>query len=186
MNVYDFDGTIYDGDSTIDFYFFCLKHNPRILCKLPKQLKGLALYLTGRIGKTSFKEHFYSFLEKTLDINVLLDSFWKLNQKKIKRWYLLQHNEDDVIISASPEFLLKPICASLNVKHLIASTVEPHTGKYSGVNCEGEAKVRCFKEKFSNAEIDVFYSDSIKDKPLARLAKKSYLVKGEKIYEWNL
>ena len=25
MNVYDFDKTIYNGDSTLDFYFFCLK-----------------------------------------------------------------------------------------------------------------------------------------------------------------
>ena len=26
MNVYDFDGTIYNGDSTIDFYLYCIKH----------------------------------------------------------------------------------------------------------------------------------------------------------------
>lgn len=26
MNVYDFDKTIYDGDSTIDFYFYCSKN----------------------------------------------------------------------------------------------------------------------------------------------------------------
>ena len=27
MNVYDFDKTIYDGDSTLDFYLFSLKKN---------------------------------------------------------------------------------------------------------------------------------------------------------------
>lgn len=31
MNVYDFDKTIYAGDSTIDFYLFCLKRQPAIL-----------------------------------------------------------------------------------------------------------------------------------------------------------
>lgn len=25
MNVYDFDETIYDGDSTVDFYKYCLR-----------------------------------------------------------------------------------------------------------------------------------------------------------------
>ena len=28
MNVYDFDGTIYDGDSTFDFYKYCMKKHP--------------------------------------------------------------------------------------------------------------------------------------------------------------
>ena len=27
LNVFDFDNTIYDGDSSIDFYIFCLKRN---------------------------------------------------------------------------------------------------------------------------------------------------------------
>ena len=35
MNVYDFDGTIYDGDSTLDFWYFCLKKHPQILLYLP-------------------------------------------------------------------------------------------------------------------------------------------------------
>ena len=31
MNVYDFDKTIYKGDSTLDFYFFCLRKKPIII-----------------------------------------------------------------------------------------------------------------------------------------------------------
>ena len=37
MNVFDFDGTIYSGDSTIDFYFFALKRNVKLLLFLPRQ-----------------------------------------------------------------------------------------------------------------------------------------------------
>ena len=37
MNVYDFDGTIYDGDSTVDFFLHALKRNPSVLLHLPKQ-----------------------------------------------------------------------------------------------------------------------------------------------------
>ena len=36
INVYDFDKTIYDGDSTIDFWIFCLKRNKTILLNIPK------------------------------------------------------------------------------------------------------------------------------------------------------
>lgn len=35
MNVYDFDKTIYDGDSTADFYMFSLKRHKMILTLLP-------------------------------------------------------------------------------------------------------------------------------------------------------
>lgn len=35
MNVYDFDKTIYYGDSTADFYLFCLKRHKKILTLAP-------------------------------------------------------------------------------------------------------------------------------------------------------
>ena len=31
IDVYDFDGTIYDGDSTVDFTRFCLRRHPGVL-----------------------------------------------------------------------------------------------------------------------------------------------------------
>ena len=34
MNVFDFDGTIYNGDSSKDFFFYCLKHYPKIRKKI--------------------------------------------------------------------------------------------------------------------------------------------------------
>lgn len=30
-NIYDFDKTIYDGDSTVDFFLFCLKREPILI-----------------------------------------------------------------------------------------------------------------------------------------------------------
>ena len=35
IDVYDFDGTIYDGDSTFDFVLFCLRRHPVIVLSLP-------------------------------------------------------------------------------------------------------------------------------------------------------
>ena len=36
IDVYDFDGTIYDGDSTVDFVFFCLRRHPGVIAGLPQ------------------------------------------------------------------------------------------------------------------------------------------------------
>ena len=104
MNVYDFDGTIYNGDSSIDIYFFLLKRYPKLIIYLPKQIFGIIRYKLRLCSKEEMKERYFSFLQGVqTDENYLAD-FWKQNQKKVKKWYLSQKRKDDVIISASPEF----------------------------------------------------------------------------------
>ncbi len=61
MNVYDFDGTIYRGDSTIDFYFYALKKQPALVKFLPLQLSGIIFHLCGKIDRTQMKERFFRF-----------------------------------------------------------------------------------------------------------------------------
>ena len=57
MNVYDFDGTIYDGDSTVDFFLFVLKKKPSLLLNVPRQAFGFVLYGLKQIEKTQLKEY---------------------------------------------------------------------------------------------------------------------------------
>ena len=186
MNVYDFDKTIYENDSTADFYFFELKRNRSLFLLLPSLAWAALLWGLGVIKKTEFKECFYRFLTKIDDIDSELEAFWDANQHKIKRFYLEQQKADDVIISASPEFLLMPICTRLGIKYLYASRVDKKSGKYDGENCWGEEKPKRFYEAFGkDAVIDEFYSDSYSDTPLAEIAKKSYIVDGEKLCEWG-
>lgn len=185
MNVYDFDKTIYPTDSTTQFYFYCIRKRPIILKKLPRQFAGFFKYFIKKIDKTQMKENFYCFLQDIKDIDVLCKSFWERNEKNINKWYLEKQKKDDVIISASPEFLLEPICKRLKIKYLYASRVDKKTGKYTGINCHGEEKVRRYKEAFDSFPIDEFYSDSYSDTPLALLAKKSFLVKGDKLSDWD-
>lgn len=184
MNVYDFDGTIYDGDSTIDFYLYCISKNPKVLKSMIKQIKGFLLYFFKRIDKTEMKQYFYSFLEQLDNVDVLLESFWDKNISKIKPWYMNQKKVDDVIISASPKFLLEVVCKKLEIKNLIASKVDKENGKCLEKNCRGEEKVKLFKKMFENAEIDKFYSDSKSDLPLAKYSKEPYLVNKNKITKW--
>jgi len=184
MNVYDFDKTIYYNDSTSDFYVFCLKRHPSILKHFPKTMFYYIKYLLRINTKTQFKEVMYEFLHE-VNIEKDLPEFWDVHKKKIKPFYLNQMQQDDVIISASPEFLLEPVCKEIGINYLMASRVDPKTGKYTGVNCHGKEKVRRFREVFGNAQIDEFYSDAYCDTPLAEIAKSSFMVKGDKVSDWK-
>ena len=184
MNVFDFDETIYEGDSTRDFVFWCLKRHPKTLLSVPKTGIAAFGYYVCHIGtKTQFKERMYGFL-KGVDTESEVEQFWSEKLSGVKAFYLQIHNDDDVIISASPEFLLKPLEKKLGIT-VITSKVDPHTGKYTGVNCYYDEKVRRFYEHYPNGEIDDFYSDSYSDEPLARLAKRAFIVEGEKLIEWD-
>ena len=180
MNVYDFDDTIYDGDSAVDFYLFCLKRHPLIIRKIPKQFLGLVKYKLKKLTKEELKEHFYSYFLCLKNIDDDVNLFWNKNEIKIKKWYLNQKRRDDLIISASPEFFLKPICRKLNI-NLVASVVNKKNGKYISLNCYGEEKVKRLKNIFPNKIINSFYTDSKSDYPLVNISKKSYLVKKNKI-----
>lgn len=184
MNVYDFDGTIYDGDSTVDFFLFALKRNPSLICYVPRQIWGFLLYGLKQISKTELKEYFFNFLSG-IHAEKLTEDFWDQNRHKIYKWYLDQQQPDDIIISASPEFLLQPICSRLGICHLIASEVDPETGMFTGENCRGQEKVQRLESEYNVNHIDTFYSDSLSDWPLAEIADKAFWVDKGIVREWK-
>ena len=184
INVYDFDKTIYDGDSTIDFWIFCLKRNKTILLNIPKIVLTYILSIIGFRSKTEFKQVFFSFLKKIPDPDSEVILFWKENSYKLKKWYLDIKSKDDLIISASPDFLLRPICNELGVR-LIASKVNINNGIFEDENCRGEEKVRRFKFEYNGISVNKFYSDSVSDRPFAELSKEAYLVRGDNIMPWK-
>ncbi|MBR5773404.1 MAG: HAD-IB family phosphatase [Clostridia bacterium] len=184
MNVYDFDGTIYHGDSTKDFFRYSLKKHPLLVRYMPRQLWGFFLYAIKRIDKTAMKEMFYCFL-KGIDGEKLVEEFWDSHEKNIYPFYKQQQRADDIFISASPEFLLEPICKRLSINHLMASRVDIKTGAHSGKNCRGEEKVKRLFEKYGEVHIEKFYSDSLADLPLAKLAEQAFMItKDGQITPW--
>lgn len=185
MQVFDFDKTIYSGDSTVDFIFWCFFHRPKTLLYIPLITYAAVRFYTFHIGtKTEFKERMYRFL-KAVNGEEDVRRFWEKRISKIKKLYHDIHRDGDVIISASPEFLLKPLEEKLHFT-VIASKVDIRTGKYDGENCYHAEKVRRFRELYPNAEIEEFYSDSYSDEPLAHLAQKAYIVKGDSLKDWDL
>lgn len=181
INVYDFDGTIFEGDCSVQFYLFCLRHRPFIATCILKQLKGTISYFFGYGTKLAWKESFFSFLNKVDDIDDLVEMFWSSNEHKIASWYLKQKKETDLIISASPEFILIPICQQLGIQKPIASKVDKRTGKFFSANCYGIEKVKRLQQEYSDTVIDNFYTDSRSDFPMLQLTSHFFMVKAGKI-----
>ena len=67
---------------------------------------------------------------------------------------------------------------------LIATPMDPYSGKIRGRNCHDKEKVRRFRETFPEAHIDRFYSDSLSDAPMAALADEAFLVRKGKCVPW--
>jgi len=119
------------------------------------------------------------------NIDEQIKKFWDTHIDKIAPWYLKQKRDDDLVITASPEFLIEEACKRLQICKPIGSNVDKHTGKYSGENCKGEEKAIRFRQEYADKEIDAFYSDSYGDKPLAKMARESFLVKGNHVVKWK-
>lgn len=185
MNIYDFDKTIYDGDSTADFIKFCVKNYKKTLLTFIPTAWAFFLYAIGIYTKTQFKERMYRFLRYVPDIDSALCEFWSSHEKNILDYYKAQKKEDDIIISASPEFLLKPICERLGVTRLIASKVDKKTGIYTGENCWGGEKTKRLLTEYGIERCDNFYSDSFSDTPLAEIAENAYIVRRNKLTPWR-
>ena len=185
VNLYDFDKTIYDGDSSVNFYKYCLKKNPLIFTYLIKFTIYYSLYKLNLNTKEKAKENLFKFVTKFNNIDNIVEDFWNININKIKDFYKDKDHSNDIIISASPEFLLKPICNKLQVKDLIASPINKNTGLYHGKNCHGEEKVRRLKDKYNNIEVLEAYSDNLSDIPMLSLANTSYLVKKKRIIKYK-
>lgn len=181
VNLYDFDNTIYKGDSSTDFFFFCLSKYPKNIILVPSIIFAAIKYKLKIISKTDMKEKIFSFLKNVDNIDSLVNKFWNTHDIYIKDFYLNKNHSKDIIISASPEFLLKPITDKLKVMNLIGSKVDKYNGKFLRENCHGKEKVNRLNEIYDDLDVLEAYSDSLSDIPILKMAKKSYIVHGEKI-----
>ena len=183
---YDFAKTIYRGDSTTDFFFFMLKKRPYLLFLAPYFLCVFALYGLRVLSKKRLKECLFFYIPRQKNIDHLVDLFWQSHANKIKDWFCVQREPDDVIVSASLEFILLPILSTLGLKNCIATKFDVFTGKILGENCFGKEKVSRFKDRFGDIKLDAFYSDSTSDLPMMKISNKAYLVSGDRISEMEM
>lgn len=186
MTGYDFDKTIYKGDSSTDFFFYVVLRRPYLLLFSLWFLIVWAFYWLNCLSKKRTKELLFFFVPWISNLDRVVDKFWVKNANKIKDWYCNQKKDDDIIISASLSFIIKPVMDMLNIKNWIATNYSVKTGKIFGKNCYGEEKLVEFKRFYPKTNLDAYYSDSISDYPIMKFAKKAFLVDGDKITEIDL
>ncbi len=179
LRIYDFDQTIYDGNSTKDFFLFYLKRHPLSWIHLPRQFFTLLMESIGLVEEHTFIKNVFYILKGAKNLDKDINDFWYINSSKIKAFYLEQKSPNDIIISASPEFLLLPMCKKLGVR-LIATRFDTRKLKCVGKYCYGQEKLQRLKQ-IGIKECDEFYTDSMLDSPLIRISKRGYKVEKEKI-----
>lgn len=184
VNVYDFDNTIYDGETLVDFILYYIKADKNIWKYVPKLIiiaikDALHLFTVEQAieAYASFLEGYYVNLGDTTQ-NVI--KFWDKNEKKIKPWYAKVQKESDIIVSGSTDFILDEIMKRMGIKHYIGSSIDKETGKFIRL-CFLENKVKAFYEIYPDKHIENFYTDSMNDKAMMDIADNVYLVKKNKI-----
>ena len=198
MNVYDFDGTIYTGDSMCHFVRWLWRKYPRTLLNLPRTVWYGLLYKMKLVSKEWFKMNLYRMFSYVEDMDRAVAEFTDEYIAHIKPWYIQQQRYDDVVVTASPEFLVKSFCRKLGIQYCIGSKVDMYKGILKSEICAGEMKVDRFYSRmyyskenpgdnpngYRPSTVNKFYSDRLSDEPMARIAKCAYLVKGDTITDW--
>ncbi len=186
MKVFDFDNTIYDGESTVDFLLFCIRDNKKLAIYLPSIIKAGILYKLNLLDVDSLSKTVEKInkgiMQSKEDKDRLVEAFWIKNSKKLKKEILELVSKDDIIITSSPTILMDGIKDKLPVKDIIGSIYNLDKCELEFL-CMGENKVKAFLVKYPNQIIDEFYTDSKIDTPFMKLSKRNFLVKGKKIKE---
>ncbi len=176
--VFDFDKTLTDKDTALGFVREFVE--PRLLCWM-KFIAYLGVAVLGRLRLVS-----NTFLKRTTVYlffkGIPTDIFCKKAaeySEKIKLNDVYQDHflayADPIIITASFEEYIRPRFSATRV---IGSQVSVHDGVVShlGRNCHGAVKETLLRG-IGVDEIDVLFTDSVQDLPLARMSKQIFLVR---------
>ncbi len=185
MRVFDFDNTIYDGESGFDIFMYYLKKEPKAIAKyIPKFGEGFVRYKMGKVQLDEVKSEYGYILKECCeqfdDIEQSIVDFWDIHERKIKSFYSKIQQDDDVIVSACPEVMLSEICRRIGIQHFIGTEVDLKTGTI-GRLCYREAKIAAFREQYGEQEIDEFYTDSMNDRAMMDISRDVYYVVGDRI-----
>lgn len=187
MNIYDFDNTIYAGDSSVDFIKYSLCHHPFLtFIGIIKALKECFKYLFKKSNLGQIKSELFSFVKHIQDLDTYMQKYITKHKHNIKQFYWNNKKDSDVIISASFDFIIKPFCEYIGVKNVIATKYDVKDGKIIGENCKGKEKVKRFRELYQDKEVMNAYSDSLSDIPMFKLAQNAYLVSKNEITKYEI
>ena len=201
--VYDFDKTIYGGETGTDFLVFYMKKNPKKIFLFGISfVKDILLFLFKKIKLKELKGSYFKFLsdESTDEVEKLANEFWEKRASNVYGWVpneIIENKKETdyvIVISASPLFLIDSFVKKIGFTHAFGTIMETevrngkkyYLPKVVGENCKNVEKVKAInrwaEKEGIKYKIIKFYSDSIMDKPLFDIAEKKYWIKkGKKI-----
>ncbi len=188
LALFDFDGTITNKDSFLEFlkyYEGSLKYFFKLLGLLP----AIGLFYAKIIDNGELKERFLKRFIKGVtpdEFIVTVEKFYsdvvpgflrRYAVDKIKWHKSMGH--DVALVSASAELWLKPF-ADKHEMTLICTELETLNGAYTGLlqgaNCNGAEKVLRIKDHFNVSEYDRIYAygDSSGDREMLDFADEAF------------
>ena len=180
MKVFDFDSTIYRGESPVDFTFYMIRHNRKIIRYVPTILITLAGYKMHLIKKEKLESLSNEFIENVLDdpdsLSGFVDQFWATHAHKLNRDIVKLIEKGDVIITASPSFLINGVSDLLNTRHILGTEIDLKEKKLVWYNF-GDNKVERYRSIYGYRQIDAFYTDSFYDEYLMDISREVYIVR---------
>lgn len=190
--VFDFDHTLYDGDSGSHLFAWLIRRNPlRLLVALlatPILGPMVALLPTRRRGVSGYVWIATFGLHRVRDFNRVIDAYVLGHEADIRRRLLPQalqvfarHRKagDRVIVATgAPPELARAILGFVAHQDVpvIGSLVGPRLGAVTAKrHCHSEEKMRMLRER-GYGRIEVAYSDSTADLPLLKAARSPRVV----------
>ncbi len=181
----DFDGTIYDGDSMLEFAKI-LRGDTFVKKALFKCSFNIFMKKLGLRPSQKAKEQFLSYILNGIDDKSIALAVQELTKSFDGRIYktaaqelafLEKQNTQIVIVSASCELWLKPWSEGRSYE-LVSSKLErvnnTYSGKLIGKNCKGEEKVNRIKASYNLKDFDKIYcyGNDASDEPMIELANQ--------------
>lgn len=178
VDIYDFDKTAVPYDSAMQYFKWSMVHYPWTLILLPFQIFWGFLALTKIIKVETFKKYCFNFVA-LIPTEKSVKKFWDSHEKDIYPFFKKENRSKEnktVLISASPDFLIKEIANRMDVDYCIATHHNPKNGHLDDIVCRREQKAKRFNDLGLNAEIEAVYSDNKEDdKYIFKLGKKCLL-----------
>ena len=89
----------------------------------------------------------FLFIPLYNNIDKIFDKFWSKNAKKIMKWYPTQKKDDeDIIVSASLGFIIKPVMEMLNIKTILQQTIMLKLEKFMAKIVMVKQRLKSLKE----------------------------------------
>lgn len=189
LALFDFDGTLYNQDSFTGFIFYALQkqHIAKRGLKILPWINAyyLKLYppdkMRARLFYTMFKQQNFVHIQH-LAQQYAETLVHQLNQKMLLQLRHHQQQGDRVIlVSASVDLYLKPLCEALNIELICTETEVKSlllTGRYTTYDCSSEQKrLRVLAYCQLNNYTSIYaYGNSHEDQALLSLAHFPFMV----------